>query len=166
MKLQLTTLIFILFYTHSFAQNKSQSQDNIAIIKNYYKAFNENDPKKMASFFADGFVDYGYGNKPPITYKSSADYEKKLEEGFKNSPAKCVSSNEEYLLGEDGKVVVLADYTNTMLTDVYGTKGRSHTHHDADIYILNKEGKIISHRWIFPGYIVQMMLMQNGLETN
>ena len=117
----------------------------------------------MSSFFADGFVDYGSGSKPPVTYKTSDEYEKKLEVSYKD--VKCISSNEDYFSDENAKVVVLADYTVTMLTDVYGTKGRSHRHHDADIYILNKEGKIISHRWIFPGIVTQRMLIQNGLET-
>lgn len=157
------TILFILVLPFAALAQSKTKQDNIAIIKGYYKAYNEHDYQKMASFFADGFVDYGYGSEPPVTYKTSAEYEKELEKGPHN--AKVVSSKEEYLSGEDGKVVVLADYTVTMLTDIYGTKGRSHTHHDADVYILNKEGKIISHRWIFPAIITRMMLMQNGLET-
>ena len=75
MKHYLTLLLLVGFCTNAFSQKK----DNIAIIKEYYKAFNENDAKKIAYFFAEGFVDYSYGNRPSITYKSIEDYVHKLE---------------------------------------------------------------------------------------
>ena len=160
MKFLFTLFLCSIFSVTAFSQNQGSSKNNIDIIKDYYKAFNENDPQKIATFFAGGFTNYGDGNRPSVIFKTQKEYADKMSEAFKTQKVK--SFDEEYFSDNNGKVIVLANYTVTMKDNTFGTKDKSHTHYDADIYILNNEGKIISHRWVFPGWVTGVMLTQTS----
>ncbi len=102
---------------------------------------------------ADG-VDYGDGSMPPV---KSMDSVKAGMSAFLAAFPDYKGSNLEAVADGD-KVMVYGEWTGTFKNDYMGMKatGKSFKVHDVDIFELNDEGKITSHRNVMP-YSVSMM---------
>lgn len=131
----------------------STTVGKISILKSFYKETQEKmDTMDYGGFFANGYTEYGDGTMPPKVYATPDS----LVIGYKQL-CKIVPNNvafdEEYFSGDSGKILVLATFTGTWNgIEVNGQKAtnKSYKYKDADIWTLDANGKITSHRNVYP----------------
>ncbi len=131
------------------------SDDNVAVIKSLFKAYNDKDTNHIASFYANNYVEYGDGTRPPKTYPTPDSLAIEFKEQLQIVPD-YKTSNEAYFIGDSGKILVTEANAGTWNgTAVKGQKatGKSFKYNDADIFTV-KDSKITSHKNIYPSKAV------------
>jgi hypothetical protein len=163
-KLILGVAIAALFLS-ACTQNKSTGTASLAdsaTIKNKstaiaaIEAFNNHDVDAIYKDCAANFKDFGNGSMPPV---SNMDTLKANMKGFLEALPDFKGENIQAVAAGD-TVIVTADWSGTFKKDYMGMKAtnKSFKAPDADVFIFNKEGKMISHRSIQgePTYFYQL----------
>ncbi len=127
---------------------ESKEDRNKKIIKDAMSALNDHDFDKLTSLMTEDAVDYGDGSGHVMKSRDS------IYAGMKtyfNAFPDFKASDAQYFADGD-KVVVIAEYSGTFKNDLGKLKatGKTFKFSDADIFTLNDEGKITSHRFIQP----------------
>lgn len=127
---------------------ESREDRNKKIVKEAMAALNDHDFGKLTGYMTPDAVDYGDGTTDPIKSPDSIKARMKI---FFTAFPDFKGSDLKYFADGD-QVVVLGEYTGTFKNDLGKMKatGKSFKFKDADIFTLNDEGKITSHRFIQP----------------
>ena len=127
---------------------ESKEDRNKKIVKDAMAALNDHNIEKMVGFLADDVVDYGDGTGRSVKGKDSISANMT---GFFNSFPDFKASELRYFADGD-HVVVLGEYSGTFKKDYMKMKAtnKSFKYPDADVFTLNNDGKISSHRYIQP----------------
>lgn len=134
-------------------KTNADAKDNIAILKSFYeKTAEKMDTVAYAGFFANNFTEYGDGTKPPYVFSNPDSLTYYYKRSYELIPDLKVT-DVEYFIGDSGKVVVVSTGSGIWTgIDLSGQKatGKSFKYTDAEIYTLDANGKITSHRNIYP----------------
>lgn len=127
---------------------ESKEDRNKKIIKDAMSALNDHNVDKMVSMMASDAVDYGDGSGRTI---KGLDSIRANMTAMMNSFPDFKADDLRYFADGD-HVVVIGEYSGTFKNDMGKMKatGKSFKFPDADIFTLNNEGKITSHRYIQP----------------
>lgn len=128
---------------------ESKEDRNKKIIKESMAAMNDHNIDKLVSMMTPDAVDYGDGTEAPA--KHSADSIKASMNQFFTAFPDFKGSDLKYYADGD-HVVVIGEYSGTFKKDMGKMKAtnKSFKFMDADIFTLNDDGKITSHRYIQP----------------
>ena len=127
---------------------ESKEDRNKKIVKDAMDALNDHNVDKMVALMSYSAVDYGDGtgksNKGADSIKATMKSMMGAFPDFKATDLKYFADGDQ--------VVVLGEYTGTFKNDMgkYKATGKQFKFPDADIFTLNDEGKITSHRYIQP----------------
>ena len=136
--------------TDSSKAEKMESKEdrNKKIVKDAMAALNDHNIEKMIGMMSDDAVDYGDGMGRAVKGKDSIRSNMMM---FLNAFPDFKGSEMRYFADGD-HVVVLAEYSGTFKKDFMKMKAtnKSFKFPDADVFTLNDEGKISSHRYIQP----------------
>ena len=127
---------------------ESKEDRNKKIIKEAMAALNDHNVDKMVGLMAPDAVDHGDGSGRTI---KGVDSIKANMTSMMNSFPDFKADDLRYFADGD-HVVVIGQYSGTFKKDMGNMKatGKSFKFPDADIFTLNDEGKITSHRYIQP----------------
>jgi len=127
---------------------ESREERNKKIVKEAMEALNNHDVEKMANLMTKDAVDYGDGSGKST---KGADSIRAVMKSMMNAFPDFKASELKYFADGD-QVVVLGEYSGTFKNDMgkYKATGKSFKFPDADVFTLNDEGKITSHRYIQP----------------
>lgn len=127
---------------------ESKEDRNKKIIKDAMAALNDHDVDKMAAMMSSDAIDYGEGSGHTI---KGADSIKANMKSMMAAFPDFKASDLKYFADGD-HVVVIGEYSGTFKNSMgkYKATGKSFKFPDADIFTLNDEGKITSHRYIQP----------------
>ena len=162
MKLLIAVFSFVLFLTacnegsgpsadqsaNAAVKQETPEERNKNIIAEVMVALNAHDSVKLLNMMADDVIDYGDGTEPPVKSRDSI---KAGISAFFSAFPDYKADNLKYF-ADGNHVVVLGDYSGTFKNDLGKMKatGKSFKFSDADIFTLNDNGKITSHRYIQP----------------
>jgi predicted ester cyclase len=127
---------------------ESKEDRNKKIIKEAMSALNDHNVEKMAAMMSADAVDYGDGSGRSI----------KGVDSIKASMTAMMTAFPDFkaddlrFFADGDHVVVIGQYSGTFKKDMgkYKATGKEFKFPDADIFTLNDEGKITSHRYIQP----------------
>ena len=127
---------------------ESKEDRNKKIIKAAMAALNDHNIEKLTARMTDDAVDYGEGTGQSLKGKDTI---KSSLTTFMNAFPDFKADDLRYFADGD-HVVVIGQYSGTFKKDLGKMKatGKSFKFPDADIFTLNDEGKITSHRFIQP----------------
>jgi steroid delta-isomerase-like uncharacterized protein len=127
---------------------ESKEDRNKKIVKDAMAALNDHSIEKMVAFMSDDAVDYGDGMGHSVKGKDSI---RANMMSFFNSFPDFKGSELRYFADGD-HVVVLGEYSGTFRKDFGKMKAtnKSFKFPDADVFTLNDNGQISSHRYIQP----------------
>lgn len=140
---------------------ETKQERNKKVVMASNEAMMKKDIDGMFKYGADsGFVDYGDGSMPPMTNRDSI---KQMMNMWMSAFSDFKGENLQYYADGDN-VIVYGEYSGTWTGDMMGQKanGKSFKTTDVDIFTLNEEGKITSHRNIQNWGAV--MAMQLGVK--
>lgn len=125
---------------------ETKEERNKKVIAEAIAALNAHDIDKIKSSMAAETVDYGDGSRPPI--KGADSVAANIAGMFASFPDFKADNIKYYADGDE--VVVIAEFTGTFKNDMGKMKatGKSFKFMDADIFSLNDEGKVTSHKYI------------------
>src|SRR5688572_8488944 len=127
---------------------ESKEDRNKKIIKEAMAALNDHNIEKVASMMSADAVDYGDGSGRSVkgvdSIKANMTAMMTSFPDFKGSDLK--------FFADGNHVVVIGEFSGTFKKDMgkYKATGKEFKFPDADIFTLNDEGKITSHRYIQP----------------
>ena len=139
---------------------ESKEERNKKIIKEGTAALNDHDFDRLTSLMTDDAVENGDGSGHAVKGRDSINAS--MKKFFSSFPD---FKGEDFRYYADGdNVVVTATYSGTFKKDMGKMKanGKSFKFQDADIFTLNDEGKITSHRYIQPD--ATMMSQISGMK--
>lgn len=127
---------------------ESKEDRNKKIVKDGMAALNDHDIEKLTAMMTDDAVDHGDGLGKKVKGRDSITSNMKM---FLNSFPDFKADELRYFADGD-HVVVIGEYSGTFKKDLGKIKAtnKSFKFPDADIFTLNDEGKITSHRYIQP----------------
>ena len=127
---------------------ESKEDRNKKIVKDAMDALNSHDIEKMIAMMSDDPVDYGDGTGRSVKGKDSI---RANIMGFLNAFPDYKATDLSFY-ADGNHVVVLGEYTGTFKKDFGKMKAtnKSFKYQDADVFTLNDDGKISSHRYIQP----------------
>lgn len=128
--------------TSAPAESKQERNKKIVMASN--EAMMKHDLNAVFKDGAADFVDYGDGSMPPM---KNLDSIKAMITGWMAAFPDMKGEKYEYYADGD-KVLVYGEYSGTWTGDMMGMKGngKKFSTRDVDIFTLNEEGKITSHR--------------------
>lgn len=133
--------------------SSTSPKDRIAVVKAYYETlFHKHDTAALADVYANGYTEYNTGESPAKTYATPDSLIIGVKRLLHLTPD-ITTSNESYFAGDSGKVVVIATFTGKWTGDIPGEQkatGKAYKFNDADIYTVNADGKLTSHKSIYP----------------
>lgn len=137
------------------AKAESKTERNKKTAMALMEALNAHDPEKIMKDEAANFVDYGDGM---VANSNKDDLKYGLTRIFNTYPD-FKSENATYLAQGD-EVVIISDFTMTFKNDMGETKatGKTAKFKDVDIFMFDDNGKITSHRGIYPSVAVDAQL--------
>ena len=132
-----------------------KTERNRKVVMALMDALNAHDPEKIMKDEAPNFIDYGDGT---VSNSNSEDLKYGLTRIFNTYPD--FKSENATFLAQGNQVVVISDFTQTFKNDMGETKatGKTAKFKDVDIFMLDDNGKIISHRSIYPSDAVDAQL--------
>ncbi len=136
-------------------KTESKTERNKKTVMACMDAVNAHDPEKIMKDEAPNFVEYGDGTEA----NSDKDRLKQGLTGIFNTYPDFRFENATYF-AEGDEVVVISDFTMTFKNDMGKTKatGKTAKFKDVDIFILDENGKIVSHRDIYPADAIDAQL--------
>jgi steroid delta-isomerase-like uncharacterized protein len=140
---------------------KAQAEDeeqNIELIKSFYKAVESGDVEKMRDYYSPEFVYYSPSGSPnPMSGEENIEFTKMILEAIPD-----ISHNFEELYAVDNKVVARCMIEGTHVNELEGFPPPGNTFKVSSIYIFTiKDGKIIEAR---DETDMLGMMMQLGFE--
>jgi predicted ester cyclase len=139
---------------------ESRQERNKKIIMASMEGINAHDANKVMKDAAPDMTDYSDGSMPPV----KGDSAKQMLAMFLNAFPDLKSTNETYV-ADGNTVAVIADWTLTFKNDMMGMKAtnKSTKYHDVDVFTLDDNGKVITHRSIYP---IADLMMQMGCDMS
>lgn len=127
---------------------ESREDRNKKIVKEAMAALNDHNVDKMAGMMAADAVDYGDGSGRSV---KGVDSIKANMTAMMNSFPDFKADNLKFF-ADGNDVVVIGEYSGTFKKDMgkHKATGKAFKFPDADIFTVNDEGKITSHRYIQP----------------
>jgi predicted ester cyclase len=132
----------------------NKAERNRKTIMESMDAFNAHNAEGVLKNCAPNFMEYMDGSIPPQKLDSA----KIGLAGYLNAFPDVKGENMTYISDGD-KVVVVTDWTQTFKNDMMGMKatGKTVKYRDVDIFTFDNDGKVMSHRSIYPmGAILAM----------
>jgi predicted ester cyclase len=139
--------------TATMTENKTDR--NKKIVMACMDGINTHDVNKVFKDCSTDFTEYQDGSVPP----QKGDSAKQGLAGFLNAFPDMRSENAMYL-ADGNTVAVASDWTMTFKNDMGAMKatGKTAKYKDVDIFTLSDDGKITSHRSIYPMGALMMMV--------
>ena len=135
---------------------EDKDERNKKVVMESMDAMNAHNPDNvLKNVTADG-VDYGDGTMPPVksidSVKAGMNAFLAAFPDYKGSDLKAVSDGDQ--------VMVYGEWTGTFKNDFMGMKAtnKSFKVHDVDIFTVNDDGKITSHRNVTPWSAIMMQV--------
>ncbi|HXS35633.1 MAG TPA: ester cyclase [Flavipsychrobacter sp.] len=135
-------------HTDTTATKMDKTDRNKKVAMEAMDGMNSHDTGKVFKTMAANFTDYMDGTMPPQKGDSAKQTLQMLMTAFPDM------KGENMIVCADGdNVMIAADWTMTFKNDMMGMKatGKTAKYKDVDIFTFDDNGKIISHRSIYPG---------------
>ena len=139
---------------------ESKTEKNKKTIMACMDGISAHDANKVMKESAPDMVDYGDGNMPPV----KGDSAKQMLSAYLSAFPDLKAENTMYF-ADGNSVIVVADWSMTFKNDMMGMKatGKSTKYKDVDIFTFDDNGKITSHRSIYP---IGALMMQMGCDMS
>lgn len=136
------------------AKKETKEERNKKIIMAGMEGINVHDAAKVMKDCAPGFVEYQDGSEPPV----KGDSAKQMLQMYMN--AFDIKSENPMYFADGNNVIVVSDWTMTFKGDFMGMKAtnKSAKMKDVDMFTLDDNGKVLTHRSIYPAGAAMMQM--------
>lgn len=148
-------------------KTESKAEKNRALVKKGYDQFPTHDAKKVWTDASPDLTEYYDGSMPPAHGDSAV---QALAVYFNSFPD-LKADNAMFFADDNGNVIVVSDYSMTFKNDMpmpggmppIKATGKSATFKEVDIFTVADNGKVTSHRSVYP---MGALFMQLGVDMS